>query len=288
MAVYVKLLLTALFWGGTFVAGRILARHMPPFAAAFLRFAVASACMLWFVRRHEGGMPRLQKSQILPAVLLGLTGVFAYNAFFFTGLKTVPAGRAAVIVALNPICISLFSALFFGEVLKKRNVLGVCLSVCGAILAVTHGRPLHILLDPISRGDLAILGCVASWTAYSLLGKRTMRTLTPHAAVTASCVFGALALLPFALGQGMAATISGYPFEAWASIVYLGFFGTALGFTWFYQGVKTLGAAKAAVFINFVPISAILLGLLFLGEPADLSLLLGAALVSTGAYLANK
>lgn len=95
-------------------------------------------------------------------------------------------------------------------------------------------------------------------------------------------------LLPFALHEGMLTAVRDYPISVWASIVYLGMFGTAIGFTWFYEGVNRIGAAKAGVFINFVPITAILSGWLFLGEPLSASLLLGAALVLTGVYTANK
>lgn len=95
-------------------------------------------------------------------------------------------------------------------------------------------------------------------------------------------------LLPFALHEGMLDAITTYTPDVWASIFYLGMFGTALGFTWFYEGVDRIGAAKAGVFINFVPITAILSGWLFLGEPLSPSLILGAALVLTGVYTANR
>ena len=81
--IYIKLLLTALFWGGTFVAGRILKENVGPFSAAFLRFFAASILLLAIVRRNEGRFPPLKRPQWLPVVFLSLTGVFAYNAFFF-------------------------------------------------------------------------------------------------------------------------------------------------------------------------------------------------------------
>ena len=82
MLIYLKLMLTAIFWGGTFVAGRSLAQNVGPFSAAFFRFAVASVFLVALTWKMEGKLAVLKSSQILPVLLLGLTGVFFYNLFF--------------------------------------------------------------------------------------------------------------------------------------------------------------------------------------------------------------
>lgn len=286
--VYLKLLLTALFWGGTFVAGRIVSRDMGPFEAAFWRFALASVCMLVFTWRLEGRFPRLDWRRLPGVCFLGLTGVLSYNAFFFLGLQTVDAGRAAVIVALNPIAIAVLAALFLGEGMSKVRALGILLSVSGAALAISRGAPWELLRGAITWGDAAIFGCVASWVAYSLAGKKVMGKLTPPAAVTWSCVTGTLFLAVPAGARGAFHAVTAHPGAVWLSIVYLGFFGTVLGFTWYYQGVNLIGASRASIFINFVPVSAILLGWLLLGERLHPSLLAGGVMVSLGVYLANR
>ena len=278
----------ALFWGGTFVAGRLVSKDVGPFAASFLRFAIASACLVWIMRRREGGLPMLRPGQVVPAILLGLTGVFAYNAFFFYGLQTVHAGRAAVIVACNPMLTALLAGVFFKEPLPRRKVAGVCLSLCGAAVAIGRGNPAALFSDALSMGDVSIVGCVASWVSYSLLGKRIMHDLAPQAAVTWSCIFGTLALAVPAFAEGMVGQWSLYPPIAWICLAYLAVCGTVLGFTWFYEGVKALGAGRAAVFINFVPVTAILFGWLLLGEPLPWSLLAGGGMVCCGVYLANS
>ncbi|MEJ2102111.1 MAG: DMT family transporter, partial [Desulfobacterales bacterium] len=94
MLIYLKLLLTAIFWGGTFVAGRSLAQNVGPFSAAFFRFAIASVFLVFLTWKIEGKLSALKKSQILPVLLLGITGVFCYNLFIFKGLKLIEAGRA--------------------------------------------------------------------------------------------------------------------------------------------------------------------------------------------------
>ena len=113
MLIYLKLLSTAFFWGGTFIAGKIIAENVGPFSAAFLRFMVASTFLLVMTWKFEGRFPKIKRGQIIPLLLLGMTGIFSYNVFFFKGLKLIDAGRASLIIANNPIFITLLSAYFF-------------------------------------------------------------------------------------------------------------------------------------------------------------------------------
>ncbi len=278
----------AILWGGTFIAARVVAQNVGPFSASFLRFAIASIFLVFITIKLEGRIPRLKKHQILPVILLGLTGVFAYNFFFFSGLKTVAASRGSIIVATNPIFIALFAYTFFKEKLTGINVIGILLCVSGAIIVISKGSPLGIIQGGLGEGELYILGCVASWVLYSLIGKSAMKDMSPLAAVTYSCLVGGILLFFPACMEGMPGDIAAYSAVDWSGIFYLGFFGSVLGFTWYYQGIKKIGAAKASVFINFVPVSAVILAWLILKEKLDLSLITGAIMVIGGAYLTNR
>jgi drug/metabolite transporter (DMT)-like permease len=287
MVIYFKLLLTAIFWGGTFVAGRSLAQHVGPYSAAFFRFGVASVLLVFITWKVEGKLVILRKGQVLPVILLGLTGVFLYNVFFFKGLKLIEAGRAAIIIANNPILIALFSAAIFKEKLNGTKATGIVISVTGAILAISKGDLSVILHGNLGWGEFYIFLCVASWVAFSLLGKAVMSGLSPLASVTYSSLTGTLLLIMPAYSEGLTNCVH-YSFTDWWNIFYLGFFGTVLGFVWFYEGIKKIGPTKAGLFINFVPISAILMAFLFLDEPLTFSLLVGALLVTSGVYLTNR
>jgi drug/metabolite transporter (DMT)-like permease len=282
---YLKLLMTAIFWGGTFISGRMLADSVPPFSAAFFRFLFAAVCLYVLLIHREGNIPKLNKRQLLPVALLGLTGVLAYNVFFFSGLKLITAGRASIIIANNPIIISVLSALFFKEALSPAKVIGILVSVSGAVIAISNGDPFALFAGGIGIGDLYIFGCVLSWSAYSLIGKRVMRDHSPLAAVSHSALVGMLALLIPACMEGMPADVSGYSLLDWANMAYLGLFGTVLGFVWYYEGIRVIGPSRASLFINFVPISAICLAHIILKEPLTVSLLVGGILVITGVTL---
>jgi drug/metabolite transporter (DMT)-like permease len=287
MITYLKLLLTAVFWGGTFVAGRSLAQNVGPFSAAFFRFAIASVFLVFLAWKVEGKITLIKKRQILPVFLLGLTGVFCYNLFFFKGLKLIEASRAAIIIANNPIFITLFSAIFFKEKLNTLKITGILISVSGAIIAISRGDVLEILQGNLGLGEFYIFLCVVSWVIFSLLGKVVMADLSPLSSVTYSSITGTILLFPPALREGLADCIY-YSISDWWNIFYLGFFGTVLGIVWFYEGINQIGPTKAGLFINFVPISAILLAFFILGEPLTLSLLIGTILVTCGVYLTNR
>jgi len=287
MITYIKLLLMAVFWGGTFVAGRSLAQSVGPFAAAFFRFAIASVFLVFILRRVEGRLSWPKKNQIIPIVFLGLTGAFLYNYFFMKGLQLIEAGRAAVIIANNPIFIALFAAFFFKERLNPAKVAGILISVAGAVIVISRGEVASILHGALGWGEVYILCCVASWVTFSLIGKAVMDNLSPLRSVTYSAVAGALFLAVPAYLEGGFVFLA-YSALDWANLFYLGFFGTVLGFIWYYEGIQKIGPTRAGLFINFVPISGILLAFLFIGEPLTASLLTGTLLVSTGVYLTNR
>lgn len=288
LRIYLKLFLAALFWGGTFIAGKMLAGEVLPFSAAFLRFFMASLILLALTFRQFGRLPKINRDDLMPLLLLGLSGVFAYNALFFGGLMRIEASRAAVIVANNPVAIALFAALIFGETLTLHKVLGIVLSVAGAITVVVRGDVTQLVSGGVGWGELMIFGCVISWTIYSLVGRRAMRNFSPLVAVAYSAVAGALLLLPFALGEGVLTHIGSYSVRSWVSLIYLSVFGTVIGFVWYYQGISRIGSTRAGQFINFVPIAAVSLSVWLLREPLTWSLLVGLLLVSSGLYLTNK
>jgi drug/metabolite transporter (DMT)-like permease len=221
-------------------------------------------------------------------LVLGLSGVFAYNVLFFKGLKLIAAGRASLIIANNPILIALLSAVFFKQRLTILQGLGILMSVSGAVVVISNGQIGRLLQEPLAAGDLYIFGAVLSWVTYSLVGKGVLRGLSPLVAVAYSATLGAVCLLWPALGEGLWTAIAGYPAVAWAGLAYLAIFGTVLGFLWYYEGIQAIGATRASLFINFVPVSAVLMAFVILDEPLTFALLAGAALVTGGVFLTNR
>ena len=288
MMIYLKLLLATLFWGGAFVAGRSLSQNIGHFSISFLRFAIASALLLPLVFMVEGKFPRLKRPEVIRIVLLGLTGIFAYNAMFFKGLQTVEVGRASLIIATCPVFITISSAAFFKEKINLLKAVGIVISVCGAVVVISRGEPIEILRGSLGFGEFYLFCCVLSWVVFCLMGKAVMKELSPLVAVSYSTVVGTAALALPALREGLIANIGHHSVTEWMSIAYLGVFATVIAFVWYYQAISRIGPVKSGLFINFVPIFAVLLAFLILREEITVSLAVGAVLVISGVYLTNR
>ena len=126
--IYLKLVCVALFWGGTFVAGHIVAKEIPHMIAAAGRFLIACVLLLLLAWRMEGGLPKLNRQQIHATFALGATGIFLYNICFLAALERMPAGRSALFVALNPIVTALAMALLFSEKLGIKKWTGIIIA----------------------------------------------------------------------------------------------------------------------------------------------------------------
>ena len=288
MKIYVKLLFTTLFWGGAFVAGKVVSQNVGPFSIAFQRFAIASILLILLTWKIEGKLPALKKFQIIPVILLGMTGIFTYNVMFFKGLRIIEASRASLIIATYPVFITIFSAIFLKEKINLIKALGIIISICGAIVVISKGNINRIFETGLGLGELYFFCCVLSWVAYSLIGKAVMRNLSPLASVSYSAIVGAVALSVPACLEGLFQNIRNQSMLEWSCICYLGIFATVIGFVWYYQGVQRLGPTKAGLFINFVPVFAILCAFIILREPITISLVVGTALVISGVYLTNR
>ncbi|MBW7989449.1 MAG: DMT family transporter [Planctomycetes bacterium] len=288
MKIYIKLLFTTLFWGGAFVAGKVVSQNVGPFSIAFQRFAIASVLLIFLTWKIEGKLPALKKFQIIPVILLGMTGIFTYNVLFFKGLKIIEASRASLIIATCPVFITIFSAIFLKEKINLIKSLGIIISICGAIVVISKGNINRIFETGLGLGELYFFCCVLSWVAYSLIGKAVMRNLSPLASVSYSAIVGAVALSVPACFEGLFQNIRNQSMLDWSCICYLSIFATVIGFVWYYQGVQRLGPTKTGLFINFVPVFAILCAFIILREPITISLVVGTALVISGVYLTNR
>lgn len=287
IGVIVKLTLVALIWGGSFIAGRVTALEMSAPTAAFWRYLVATILLVAILLVREKSWTRLSLRQWIGVLFLGITGVGAYNLCFIYGLETVQASRGSLIMALNPAATMIGAALFLHEPLTLAKAAGIGIAFLGVAVELSGGNPAALMQGGAGIGEVALFGCVIAWSAYTLIARRITVNVSPLAITTYAAVVGTamLAIVSFARGDLVVPNAS---VAAWTSLVYMGSFGTALAFVWFLEGVQRLGPARAAVFINLVPIAAIALGVLLLHERITLSTIVGAALVITGVWILNR
>jgi drug/metabolite transporter (DMT)-like permease len=284
---YVKLVLTALFWGGTWIAGRVAVQEAAPMAVASWRFAIATLILGALLVRHEG-WPRWTGRQWRQLAALGLAGVFCYNVFFLYGMQRVEAGRGALVVAFIPAMIALVDSLWFRLPMSPKKTLGVALALFGCLLVVTRGQPSRLFTGQVGFGEWLLLGTAVSWVCYTLISRYCARRFSALAMTFGGCLTGWLMLTAAALADGTLFALAATTWRGWTSIVFLGLFGTAIAFTWYSEAIARIGTTKTAAFINLVPVFAVLLGALLLDERLPGAVLAGGALVICGVLLTNR
>lgn len=286
-----KLVMVAALWGGTFIAGRILAQSLPLMTAAFSRFFVASILLVLVAVKMERKLPRLNLQQMLLSAVLGFTGIFLYNIFFFSALAKVPAGRSSLFVSLTPIVTAILAGYIFSERLGLRRWMGIAVALIGAIVVITRGDLIGGITDisqSLGLGELMMLGAVFSWAIYTLISRKILETLSPIVATTYGTLWGFLFLSIGAIGEFKDIDWMLLDWRVWSSVLYLGAFGTVLAFIWYYQGIQEVGPSRTAIFTNLVPAFGVLFSVVLLGEPILISMVVGGIIAVLGVSLVNK
>jgi drug/metabolite transporter (DMT)-like permease len=287
--VILMLVATMALWGGTWPVGRVISTAVGPWTAALLRFAMAGGALVLICILQGGLRVLLVRAALLPRLfLLGATGIFGYSFLFFTGLQTTDASRAGLVVGCTPVCIALTAAGIARRWPSPLAMAGILISLLGVSLVISRGHPLTLLRGDVRPGDLMILGCMFCWTAYTLLARRVMLEVPPLVAVTWSCLMGAALILPFAIHAGFLREIHDINGTVWAGLFYLGVPATSLAYCGYYHAIRRIGSVASGIFINLVPLFALLFGWLFLDETLKASELAGGLLVISGVFTATR
>ena len=285
--VYFKLSATALLWAATMVAARYASGSVTPVAGAWVRYLAAVALLVPLTVHREGGFPPLDRRQLGWTIGLGITGVVLFNVFFFLALRSIPASRGTVIMALNPAMMVIALALLFGQRPGVFGFAGVVLVLAGVWTVLSEGDVASIFSN-ITAGDLAMIGACASWTAYGLIARFAIRGLTPLAATAYASLWGFLILTALALPDLLSADWRAMSPGAIAAMVYMGLFGTALAFIWYTEGLIRIGPARATVFMNLTPVFSVVLAAVLLGERIGASMIAGGLMTVAGVALTNR
>jgi len=292
---YVFLMLVLiLFWGSSFVVVKVaLTEGLTPIAIATFRFLLAGAlfviALLYNKTRNKRYRLGVDKKDVPMFLLLALTGVTFFFIAQYTGIKMAGASVAAILVTLfSPILIATISARIIGERLIRRQALGIGIAAVGAFTIITGGT-LSFQNDPdFFLGSLILLSTPFLWTAYSLLGKKIMEKYDAFLVVSYVNVLGGLCLIPFSLAENSLNQITMMSLNGWLAILYLSVTCSLVGYyIWFYV-MKQVGAARTSSFLFGEPIITVLFATLFVGEPLNLFILGGGALIFLGVYQVVK
>jgi drug/metabolite transporter (DMT)-like permease len=285
---YGMLTLATATWGSAFIAGKFAVQSFQPATVAFLRFFGAAILLFPLMWIMEKNRKKLTLKDIGLFTVLGLTGIALYNICFFLASKHAPVIKSSLFIASNPVLIVLLSGLFLKESISKNNIIGMIIALTGVTFIITDGHLLTLFQLGFEPIDFVLLGAVISWALYSVVGKVVLKKYSAVESTTYAVAFGTLFLLPFALVETSWQDVQQANLTTWVAIAHMSIFVTVVSFVMYYYGIKEVGAAKASIFINVMPVSAVLMATIYLGETFTWAHGVGAALVLSGVYVGTN
>lgn len=262
---YASLSIVILFWSGNFIVGRAVNGVIPPFTLALVRWSGALAILLPFAWSHLRSDRQQLLSHWKTVLLLGLTGVAAFNAFIYSGLQFTTASNGLLLQAAIPALVLLFSRLAFGERASALQIGGVTLSMLGVAVIVLRGDLAALARLTLNFGDFLVLCGVVCWALYTAL-LRLRPDCHPASFLAVTFAIGAAAMAPLAAME--VAGGAGIPLRAdvLGAFIYVALFPSLVAYVLYNAAVKNIGAAPAGQMITLMPLFGAGLAALLLGE----------------------
>jgi len=273
------LILLSILWGGSFFFNGIIIREVPPLTAVLLRVCLAALLLAPLLRIYGIAWPR-GVSGWTPFLAIGLFNNVLPFSLIVTGQTHVTSGLASILNATTPLFTVVVMVVAGEEALQLRRVAGVVVGLIGVV---------------ILRGDVAgfgtgqgqsvgILLCLAGAFSYGLAAL-VARRLPPGSQPLGTATFQMLAatamMLPIAAWFDRPWQLPMPGALTWLAVIGLAVLSTALAYIVFFQILRRSGASNVMLVTLMIPLTAILLGCLLLGEPISLREIAGAAVIGS-------
>ena len=268
---------TVMLWSSSFAAIAYGLRAFTPAELSLLRFGIASLVLAVPV---SIGAIRLPPRSDWPAIaVLGLLGMTVYQLTLGFAMTRIPAGSAAVIIALAPGVTSALAAMRLGERLTSRMGVGLAIAFAGVVLVVFgSGHALHF--EPMA---LLVLVSVLASSIYFVWQKPLLARTTPLGFTTLSIFAGTVGLLPF--GLDLPARLVQVPISQLASAAYLGIAPTILGYLCWNWALSRAPASTVTSFLYVQPLFASVIAWFWLGQTLSALAIAGGVLAVSGVVL---
>jgi drug/metabolite transporter (DMT)-like permease len=291
--VYAKLVLTTLLWGIAWPVGRLLALGLPPISIAAIRYAVVVPVffLLLHLKEHSVRIPRAWAKDFLA---MGILNTSLYQAFFLFGVRYAAASDDSLVIGVGPVLIAVLAAAILGEPLTRLKIIGLVSGVSGVGIISLLSPNVAVLNRGL--GVSLVFGGAVVYALYTVLLRKfinkgfskTMAVARPSSLAIISWVslFGWLFLIPFSLIE--APWNYSWDVNSWLGILYLALFSTVIGYLFYVDGVSQIGASRAAIFGNLVPVFGVLSSFALLNE--SISIWHGASflLIFLGVVVVNR
>jgi drug/metabolite transporter (DMT)-like permease len=305
---YTALMIAAVVWGGSIVAQKVA---LDPFSAVEVSVlrgfgALTILIPLWWW--EEGRRRRFTVRETAELFLLGLA-VLGNHLLTLFGLHYISASAAGIIIGASPAITAGLSSLILRDVPFRVVWPGCAISFFGVALVSGVDRLLRILVDRFVGsaemgasvesvrmgedpwlGGLLIILALVSWALYSVGGRQAMERLSPLTVNWTTLLCSILLQVPLlALDRKiLLSEMSSVPSSGWVALLYLVIFATALGQQAWLYGVKGIGPSRAGVFVNVIPVSALILSAVVLDDHIGLKEMAGVSLILVGVWLVNS
>jgi drug/metabolite transporter (DMT)-like permease len=282
---HLLLSLVVLSWAGAFAAIKHLldAGLTGPEVAAFRYLVAAPGFVIAY--RLSGGLRGAGRADLARIAAAGFLAVGVYHVGLNEGERFTTSGTASVIVSTAP-ALTLGLAIALGlERFSAVRTVGLGVAFAGVVIVVLLGAGETISFAN-AKGPLIALCAPIAWTLYNVIAKPLVARHSPIAVSSAASLTGTLLLLPLlSLGSLDAAGALG-PLD-WALVIYLGLLCTLAAYIAWTMALQHLDASLAMAYLYVIPVLAVAIGAVALGEDVTLWLAAGTALVVGGLALAQ-
>jgi drug/metabolite transporter (DMT)-like permease len=276
------LLLMTFFWGSNFSVLKAALRELPGPGLNGIRMVLASLLFLAVIAWREGLWRSLRavSRDDWPALIgLSLIGHGFYQALFLGGVARTSVANSALIFGCTPVTVSLLGAFLGHERPGWTRWVGTALSLAGIYFVVGHGAR-EGSSSPI--GDLLILLAMVSWSIYTVGTRPLLDRYSPVFVTGLTMTIGTVVYAPIALTWLKGVDLSSVSTLAWLGIFYSAAFSLVAAYIIWYTAVHRLGGGHTAIYSNVVPLVAMAIATLALGEPTTPAKLAGTAAVLCG------
>jgi len=273
------LLLLSVFWGGSFFFTGIAVREIPPLTGAFGRVLIAGAVLFVVVRAMGLSLPRTRAAWASIALFSLMNNVFPFSLLFW-GQTQIPSGLAAILNATMPLfAIVLAHWTTTDDRMTLARLLGVVVGFVG--VAIMIGPDLAGAFDAHVLAQLACLLAAFFYAVSSIYGRR-FRHESPASLALAQMIVSTLIFIPIVLLLERPWTMAVPSARALLALAGVGVISTGLAYLIYFRILARAGATNLSLVTFLIPVSAILLGTLFLGEVLAPRHFLGMGAIALG------
>ncbi|PKN36091.1 MAG: hypothetical protein CVU61_00920 [Deltaproteobacteria bacterium HGW-Deltaproteobacteria-19] len=284
---HLSLIIAGVIWGTSFMATKLLLGSIPPITIAFIRFLLASSCLLFFIifiKKEKINLFFLDTFQLL---LLGLFGITIYYCAENVSLIYISTSSASLILALIPAATMILSTIFLKEKNRLVNWFGAVIALLGACQIVLKDCNIYEL-DSLNVGYIYIFIAMISFSLYTVIGKKLLVSRSPVQITAFTFFYGTILLIPLMILESMGSTYINISISTLGNILYLTLVCSIGGYYFWNWGLSGVDSGKASIYINVIPLTAVILGVIVLKEEMTTELISGGVLILSGIYLTNK